>query len=279
MATKRGVQVAGDFSEVGNAMGVISGMAKTVKTDRYLSDVISYVYDSLTREFDLHMDVMVGAAPERFSHVYEWNSKESADRSMDRLWTHKMLGSGGSRVATFVWKASVKPIATPQERKASNPDDPIAQVPDDELAKLSKRRYIFYWKAPIMEYNLSVTITPKYARSLFIPTGDPAQPFVFVDYYRNLQPGGQNNTGQFTMEWATWWATAAPTIFEENLQQGLEDDLRGVVRGIRQGTRKRTGKVGIKAMADYDMAFAHGEDWAQNYVKDRIRKRRKRVER
>jgi hypothetical protein len=190
-----------------------------------------------------------------------------------------MLGSGGNRMATFVWKASVKPIATPQERKASNPDDPIAQVPDDELAKLSKRRYIFYWKAPIMEYNLSVTITPKYARSLFIPTGDPAQPFVFVDYYRNLQPGGQNNTGQFTMEWATWWATAAPTIFEENLQQGLEDDLRGVVKGIRQGTRKRTGKASLKAMTDYQKAFEQGEDWAEYYVKDRIRKRRKAVKR
>lgn len=275
--SKGAVEISADFSELGHTMGLLSGMSKTVKTNRYMGDVITYVHDQLAQQFNLHMDQMVEMAPERFSHVYEWKHNPGAPD--DRLWTHKLLGSGGNRNATFVWRASVKPIATPQERKASNPDDPIAQVPDEELAKLSKRRYVFYWKAPIMEYDLGVTITPKYAEALFIPTGDPSNPFVFVNYYRNLQPGGQNNTGQFSAEWANWWGTAAPILFEESMAGALEKDLEGSVKnglGIRKGTRVRAGKTAsLTATSDYHAAFQSGEAWAERYVEKRIRDRKR----
>ena len=71
MARKGSVEVAADFSEMGFTMGLISGMTKEVRTDRYLGDVISYVHAQLARDFDTHMDFAVEAFPRRFSHVYE----------------------------------------------------------------------------------------------------------------------------------------------------------------------------------------------------------------
>lgn len=265
MPRKASVELGADFSEMGFTMGLISGMAKTVKTDRYLGDVISYVHGEMSEAFDEHMDFVYGAMPSRFSHVYEWDARQSANPVDLRLWDHKLLGSGGSRNATFVWKASVKPIPTPAERKAANnPNDPINQVPDEEIAKLSNRNYIFYWKAPIMEYNVPVNIRPKYAKALFIPTGDPVNPFVFANEFRNLTPGGTENTGAFTAEWVQWWGAMAQDEFEKHLRPALEDDLGDVVR---QGQRVRGGKkVSLSATKSYDASFESGEAWAEAYI-------------
>jgi hypothetical protein len=271
MARKAGVEVGADFSEIGYAMGTISGMAKKVRTDRYLGDVITYVHSELAALFDEHMDFAVDAAPQRFSHVYEWNPRPGSDRREDRLWRHKILGSGGKRNATFTWRASVKPIPTPQERK-NNPNDPMSEVPNEEIERLSKRRYVFYWKAPIMEYNQPVNITPKYAKALFIPTGDPTNPYVFANEFRNLQPGGEQNTGQFTAEWTSWWGAMAPEYFEKYLREGLEKDLAGVEDGIRSGQRTRNKKVSLTATVDYKVAFESGEEWAERYIDKNSRK-------
>jgi hypothetical protein len=272
MARKAAVEVSADFSEVGFTMGLLSGMSTEVRTNRYLGDVISYVHRQLADEFDVHMDFAVEAFPRRFSHVYEWNNNPGDDRSRDRLWEHRLLGSGGTRNATFTWKASVRPIPTPQER-ARNSDDPISLVPPEELAKLSNRRYIFYWKAPIMEYDTGVNIRPKYAKALFIPTGNPANPFVFANEFRNLQPGGEASTGQFTTEWVNWWGNQAPESFDKNLREGLERDLAGVTNGIRQGQRTRSGKrIGLAATSDYAAAFESGETWAKEYMRKNANK-------
>ena len=272
MARKGSVEVAADFSEMGFTMGLISGMTKEVRTDRYLGDVISYVHAQLARDFDTHMDFAVEAFPRRFSHVYEWDNNPGDDRSRDRLWEQRLLGRGGNRSATWTWKASVRPIPTPQER-AQNPNDPISLVPPEELAKLSNRRYIFYWKAPIMEYDSGVNIRPKYAKALFIPTGDPSKPFVFANEFRNLQPGGEQSTGAFTSEWTQWWRNQASDSFESHIRDGLERDLAGIQGGIRQGQHKRSGKkIGLNVTTDYAAAYESGEEWAKEYMRNNAKK-------
>lgn len=271
MAKKSPVEVTADFSELAWSMGLISGMAKEVRTDRYLGDVISYVHRQLADEFDTHMDFAVESFPRRFSHVYEWDKNAGSDRSRDRLWEHRLLGKGGTRNATWTWKASVKPIPTPQER-AQDPNDPISMVPAEELAKLSDRRYIFYWKAPIMEYDYGVSITPKYAKALFVPTGDPANPFVFTQQVRGLQPGGEETRGAFTTEWVNWWSNQAADSFDKYMKDGLEKDLAGVEGGVRQGQRVRSGKgLGLNVTKDYEAAFESGEEWAREYFRKKSR--------
>lgn len=266
MARKGAVEIMADFSEVGFTMGLLSGMEKTTRTNRYLSDVIAYVHSQLAMEFDSHMDFARAAAPKRFSHVYEWGTRGGSNDERDRLWEHKLLGSGGSRAATWIWKASIKPIPSPQER-ANDPSDPMSLVPKENLDRLSKRKYFFYWKAPVMEYNQGVNIAPKYASALFIPTGDPANPFVFANEYRNLQPGGEESTGAFTSEWTAWWAAEAPNAFDKNLQEGLERDLAGTVNdGIRVGQRNRNKRVSLAATSDYAAAYQSGEAWAEEYM-------------
>lgn len=273
MPRKGAVEVAADFSEVGFTMGLLSGMAKEVKTPRYIGDILTYVHGELSKEFDTHMDFARASAPKRFSHVYEWGQHGGANIDRDRLWYHKLMGGGASRNATWIWKASIKPIPTPQER-AADPSDPMSLVPKENLDRLSKRRYFFYWKAPVMEYNQGVNITPKYASALFIPTGDPANPFVFANEFRNLQPGGAESSGAFTGEWTAWWSAQAPMSFEKNLQESLEDDLAGVAKdGIRSGMRSRKKKVSLTATADYEAAYQSGEVWAEEYLRKKSKKK------
>ena len=162
-------------------------------------------------------------------------------------------------------KASVKPIPTPQER-AQDPNDPISLVPKEELDKLSDRRYIFYWKAPIMEYDYGVNILPRYAKALFIPTGDPSNPFVFANQATALQPGGEESRGAFTMEWTQWWGNQAADAFDSHLREGLERDVAGAETGIRVGKRTRSGKsLGLNVTKNYEAAYESGEAWAQDY--------------
>jgi hypothetical protein len=262
MAKRSGVEIRADFSEMAFTMGLVSGMAKTVRTNRYQSDVIEYVHGDLSRSFDEHLDQLRDLAPQRFHHVYEWNTRGGKDLGRDRLWEHKLMGSGGTRNATWAWLASTKPIPSPAER-AKNPNDPMSKVPAEEVAKLSQRNYFFYWKAPVMEYNTPVNIEPVNGKMIFIPTGDPSQPFVFSAGARVMNPGGQETTGAFTTAWTEWWGQAAPKVFDSTLQETLEMDTANSVReGVRVGQRQRSNAIGLNATTDFQAAFESGEAWA-----------------
>lgn len=277
MPRRAGVEIAADFDELAYTMGIISGMAKTVKTKRYLSDVVEYVHSELSQDFDQFMDAQRSVAPERFHHVYDWGAEDGRDLAEKRLWGHKLIGQGGQRNATWVWKASRTPVPSPLER-ASNPDDPISLVPREELEKLSKRTYYFYWKAPIMEYNTPVNIEPRWATMLFIPTGDASKPFVFSRGTRVTNPGGQATTGAFSAAWTQYWGGPANKTFEDRIAPVLENDAASVKTGIRTGVRSRTGTIGIMSTAQYDAAFEAGERWSEEqlYKKSTAYKRRTR---
>ena len=148
-----------DDSQVQAMIGAIDGMTATVKTNRYTNAVLKAIHARLADEFDQTLDVIALSAPKNFHHVYEWGMTGAPQA---RLWKHTFTGAGNSRVAGFRWKASKVPIPTPEER-ASNPNDPISQLDSKELDKLSKRRYFFYWKAPVMEYNQTVHIVGRHS--------------------------------------------------------------------------------------------------------------------
>lgn len=263
-----------DDSEIQTFLGAIDGMTKTVKTAEFSNAVIKRVHAALSQEFDETADAVAMSSPANFHHVYEWGL---IGVPQARLWKHTLSGHGGNRVGSFTFKASKKPIPTPQQR-ASNPNDPISQLDDDDLNRLSDRRYVFHWKAPVMEYNMTVTIVGKYSpkKLLFIPTWETQtikgeeKPFLFTPSATMSVPGGEQTTGRFTGLWASWWQTQAPTSFERHLSDRIGKD---VADSVRKTVRSRTKSISLKTgMASFRegrlAAEAHLRKTARNYESD-----------
>jgi len=216
-------------------MGHIQGIATAVSTDRYIGSVLKYTHERLAKAFDEQMDVIALGNPSAYNHVYEWRM---LGLPQGRLWKHKATGTGSMsgvagkvREGTFQFKASTRPILTPEERhKDSN--DPMSAVPLDIIAMLKPRKYFFYNKASMMEYGLAATVRPKYGKFLFVPTRNSAlsgskwrdspssmsgNGFYLAKstqqnfQYRNPQDssGGSGTVGRFTSTWVEWWANEA----------------------------------------------------------------------
>ena len=252
------IKTSVDISGVYNLAGAIMGMTATVKTPGYTDALLKYTHAKMAEDFNMVADVTAAAAKSNFHHVYEWNM---VGNPAGRLWKHTFSGHGNNRVAGFDWKASKVPIPTPQQR-AGNPDDPISQLDSAELAKLSNRRYFFYWKAPVMEYNQTVHIVGKYSpkKLLFIPSwtehkiGGEMKPYTFAASATMSVPGGAATSGQFNALWGAWWASSASSVFDTQIRAQVERDLAD---SVKQTIRRRRKTVTISnGMADFEAGRA-----------------------
>lgn len=257
MARRKGmVTFDADLAELHTAVGALQGMALTVRTDRFITPLVEATHRDLANTFDMHMDLLANQDPKQYHHVYEWTHKGPGGR----LWFHELKGRGATnRVATWGWKPSKTPIPSPQER-AQDRDDPMSLVPGDKIELFSTRKYIFIWKAPVMEYNKSVNITPRYANKIAFATGDVERPLMFVDASTIDNPGGEKTTGAFTEAWVTWWGTVAPTLIESSLEQEAKRGIENAtIAAFKKGPRN--AKVGISTLSQ-EAAEAHGRRWA-----------------
>lgn len=265
MASNRpAISVDFDASEAQAALGVIYGMATSIKTDRYMGSVLKFAHEVMSKDFDIAMDGAVATNPDKYDHVFDWTDNGKVG---NRLWKHKLKGRGASREATFEWRASKKAIPTPEQYKQMG-DKRFSIIPDDELAKLSGRRYVFRWKAPIMEYNLRVTISPRWSDALFVPTGDASRPFIITRAQVVVDNPGGDNTGMFTSFWTGWWGSAGQKIFEEQVKTTVENDLGKIpMETVTRKFRKTTGKtLKLTTFSDAEYAFESGKEFAQAYV-------------
>lgn len=270
MARGQIVRVDADLKELGYAMGVVQGTINTVKTDRYISDVLEYVHARLANDFDDMADLVHAGGDEKgraINHVYEWDSTGPGAR----LWRHRFSGKGRNREASWSWVASKKPIPSPEER-AKNNRDPMSKVSAADRKELSKQRYIFHWKAPVMEYNIPVRIRPVNTKMLFIPTFKSDKGFVFKAEAVNNNPGGVE-AGRFTALWTDWWGKQAGGSMDRAIVDGLERDIASVESGIRQGKRVRKQKFSVNALIDYEDGMAAGAAWTEDFLNAKHGKR------
>jgi len=261
--------MSSDISGAMAVMGSIDGMCTTVSTNNFKSAVIKHAHHEMSKQFNSTVDIIASTNPESLHHVYEWRM---VGIPAGRLWKNTLKGHGGSRVASFEFKASRTPILTPMERRR-NRSDPISMVPMQVLQKLSTRAYIFYWKAPVMEYNYPVTILPKYGQKIFVPTGKfdkNGKAYVFSDSAQVANPGGSKTTGAFTQLYATWWTAEAPGVFDSIVKKSVEKDLRNSVeiataKNVRK--RRKTFSLGLDSMANFKTA----KDDAMYFLDDKAR--------
>jgi hypothetical protein len=261
------VKIDVDNRQAAAVIGGMAGLVAAMKTDRYKRSVIEYAYNNMKSQFDSDVDAAaLTDARAVLHHVYEWRL---IGVPAGRLWRHKLSGRGGSREASFKFIASKTPILTPKERRANatgiSGNDPIQDVPQKNIDRLQKIPYYFYWKAPIMEYGMSVYIKPVNAKRLFVPLEGAKNNFILSQGLYVGNPGGQN-TGAFTKFWLAWWATQAPSIWDEEIRKTIEKDL-GRTPLEEAGGRYRTKAVSLtNGPTAYRQAFEKGKDMAMDHI-------------
>lgn len=243
-----------DTTELSQALGALDALTTTVTTDKFLEPLVIGTHRHMANQFNLYMDAMAGT--EKYKHVYEWGVPGPAGR----LWKHELKGRGSNRLASWSWLASKKAIPTPRER-AEDPEDNMHGVPREIVDKLSTKRYFFTWKAPVMEFNKTVHISPVDAEKLFIPTGGGN--YVFADSATNPNPGGKASTGAFTEAWTYWWGTMAQQEMENNIERQIQAGTEGGIKQVLAGGRRRAVTVSINTFKDNDAAREYGRKWAE----------------
>ena len=260
-----------NFSEASAALGFISGITKTVKTDAYIADVLTYTHSRMSQEVDEYIDNIARAAPNMLHHMYEWptgwddsggNTKrggsprwsETVGAAPYRLWRHTLVGRGASKTAGYTFLPSNKPSPV-------NPK--LVQ------AGVKENVHVFVWKAPTMEAGAHIEVGRKLAKTL-----------AFIDKEGNVRfaqnvdtgpAGGGATTGRFTATYLSWWSSQADAFFSREIAPELGRNINpeGVLgrAAVRIGTRTRTKsfEIGVRQAAQ---AEKEAQNWVMRKAKE-----------
>jgi hypothetical protein len=264
-----------DSAELAAFIGSSEGYLETLKTPVYLDDLLNYSHAKVTPQFDAAA-AAYAMSTKNLGHVYEWGTagiNEGGTMRLDplspgaRLWHHLLRGRGSHRTIDFEFRASVVPVPPP---------DPDAAGIDSNYAnKLSGRKHIFYWKAPMMEYGIPVVIKPKYAKALFIPLNgqyngdnfDAKRGFTMTTKAIQMVPG-EKFRGMFSAFWEVWWNTQGEISMVNVARAVAEGDTSVIAnssmeaRAYAKGGTKKTFMLSVsssKATAKMKMAAAQAK--------------------
>lgn len=277
--TANGMRWDVNLSEIAQLIGTIYGMEKVVKTNAYIDSLMRAAHAEAAEQFN--KDIAAQAiATQRFNHMYEWGTvginKGRASRRMDplnpdaMLWRHRLSG-GRSKHKGIDWTFRASKVPVPQPTTAKT------KVASKYLDRLSGRKHIFYWKAPVIESGMKVKLRPKYAKAIFVPFyGQPRSPhlsdkerergFLFHKGPLTNVPGhgtiqGRDLAGNFTSFWEAWWNSAGSAILGEAMYREIDDSVRvslakaGGKLGRTSRTRKKTFQFEILTAERETQAF------------------------
>lgn len=222
------VKITADTSGADFLTGYLKGLSTEIRTDQHMGPVLKYVHAELAAAFDDYMTAISTAMPSQFHHVYEWNQIGNPGA---KLWKNVLRGHGGSRTATWTWRASKTIVPVTQEAQ----DVGVEQI------------HVFVWKAPVMEYATDITINPTRKTGLAFftgPTSDPGRwELNFTKSPITVQnPGGAQVKGAFTTAYLEWWSETggAGAEFSNRIRRVLEQDFSQMPDSFKRGTKVRT---------------------------------------
>ena len=223
-----------DFSDIGEIVGTVEGIAEAAETPSYMAGLIRKGHSVASREFDLAAASAAGAG--YLSHMYEFGTagisrgpvKFTDPTALEaRLWTHQIDGQGNAQSIYFAFRPAIN--RNPQ------PTTKYTGVPSKYLKRLSRRKYVFRNKAMVMETGQSVEIMPRNGRFLFVPfmgeaSSDPRnrRGYMMWDAAR-LGPirttPGVDTKGQFTSFWTSWWNSRGNKIISDTMNTTFASDV------------------------------------------------------
>lgn len=243
-----------------NAMMVtsfIETFGKDLGKSKHMFAVLEYVFSRLDERWQDHI-TNEARNVKRFHHVYEWGM---TGIYASRLFDVMLTGSGVKRNVTFRWKASKTTV-------------PIPDIPPNENTGAQfKQIHVFVWKAPIMEYNMPVTISPVLGKMLAFPRKNPGPDEGPIEFTKGPvtmhQPGGELTSGAFTGEFITYWGGGGATKdFDSYLAEAIAKDIgqKEVYKYFKQGLK---GPAGPMTNARRTAATKSGAALAKKMLEDR----------
>jgi hypothetical protein len=240
-------------------------MSDGLNDDDYMAGLIRSAHGEVATAFDVA--AAATAQTGRLSHMYEFGVPgitAGPPKILDptsaaaRLWEHTLIGRGGSQDIGY----TIRPATIP------NPQPTVEStgVASKYLAKLSRRKYVFYNKAFVIETGQTVTIRPKNGRFLFVPFyGHPSR--YDVENTRGymmsrgpivMQPGAANR-GAFTSTWMSWWGSAGAELMENKMRATITKDI--ALAQARAGTAANSARM--KSVTLTNIAAAAGRGYTK----------------
>jgi len=253
-----------NLSEIAQLIGTVYGAEKAVRTNVYIDHLMRAAHAEAAGQFN--KDIAAQAiATQRFNHMYEWGTaginKGRTTRRMNplnpeaMLWKHRLTGGRG-KVKGIDWEYRASKVPVPQPTTAKT------KVEREFLDRLSGRKHIFYWKAPIIENGQKVKLRPKYAKMIFVPFyGQPRSPnlseqtikrgFLFHKGPLTNVPGhgtiqGRDLRGNFTSFWEDWWNNAGEKILSEKMYAEVDESIRVSLEKAGKAGTGRARKKGFQ---------------------------------
>lgn len=256
-------EVLSNLESIGELVGSLKGIQLGLEEDDYIEGLIRQAHGKASNAFNVAAAATAGAG--YLSHVFEYGvpgitpgPPRFADPTAPeaRLYEHTLVGRGGQMDIGYTFRPAV--VRNPQPTTART------GVPSRYLAKLSKRKYVFWNRAYVMETGETVDIVPKSNGLLFVPFyGEPSmnggnRGYMMFPGSVSLQPG-KNTKGQFTSFWLRWWASSGNEIIEQDMRKSVMLDLERAMAKAAENAQTETVKpvqaTNIAGAATQAMAY------------------------
>ncbi len=234
--------MAADLSEALKFGAAMEALGQELNTDRHLTAVTRAAYEILSDEFNNAMHTAARANVERYHHVYEWDHVGAPGF---HLWRLNLSGRGGDRRVSWSWRPSKTTVPTTHNVNGTEKFLPADGFDPERLNQI----HIFTWKAPVMEYGVTVTVRPRLSHVLVFPNnqqqgaGGRMGPGVatFSPHPETITPGAQVQ-GNFTTFFLGFFTTQSKQILEQSFEKDRDSEFtRSFQRrmGFSRTTRMR----------------------------------------
>lgn len=240
----------GDFDAIAEIGGTLSGVKYiTEDQDQYIDMLVTDAHQDVSKEFD-----MAAAASGRYiSHMFEYGTagitpgatKFAPLDPRARLWEHRLIGKGGHKEVSFVFRPATMPNPRPTTASTG--------VKQEYLRHLSNRKYIFWNRALVTEMGTEVNISAKNGKWLFVPFyGNPSysNPNNNRGYmmWNSDQFGpikatpGRTKVGRFGALWDGWWSGVGDSMLSNKVYEQYNDDLKAAIAAAEIRAKRRSMK-------------------------------------
>lgn len=232
------VSVFTNWESVADMIGSLEGIRQGLDKDAYMQRLIENAHGKATSVFDVAAASAAKAG--RMTHMYEFGTigitrgpvrHPDPTSARARLWTHQLTGAGKSMNVGFMFRPAV----------TRNPNHTTAHtgVPSKYLRRLSRRKYLFWNKASVVESGTPVSIKSKQPHGLlFIPfMGKPRSGATKHDIKRGymMYPAagqgpieaipGRTSKGSFTKFWMGWWESEGQALMDISMVSEARRDI------------------------------------------------------
>lgn len=278
-------KVTVDKSEVVKLQNTLQAVEKEMRTNRHLNAVTKAAFEILSEQFNATTHVIAGMSVGEYHHVYEW---EHVGEPGFQLWNNRLTGRGGRRAVTWGWKASKTTVPTMTNVEG---EPRFAQTPGFNPEKL-QRIHVFVWKAPMMEYGVTVNNKPKLGHVLVFPNpnlvgggrfGRGPRPVTFTPHPVRSVPGAEVQ-GNFTQWFVGWWGGGSAQGIVNNAFARERDNAFKRIFEARFTdmpiTKNRTKRFSMQtdaaaAREGKNIARAIAGDMEHNYIAMAAKRKRK----